>query len=443
VVREALASAARGKYPGVVAEAIGQLGNHAIRAAARQALAQYGEMAVKALRNTLFDDRTARDIRFNIPRTLSKIHSQSAMNAILGGLLEEDRSLRFQSILALEEMARRFPNLRVDREIIENAIVSDVMRYAQRFAIFFVLFTDAGPSSVGGSSLLRQALLESIERVSNRTSWLLSLIYPSKDIRRIWGALKYGDSAKKAYAVELLDNLLTGDVKRYIFPFYGDTLEPERFRLSLEFLGWASLDANTALRMLLDQEDIWLTAATVWEIGRGTFDGNHVNIARFLESEHLVLREVAEIASEGFELAGKDKKLSTIEKVVFLKTVDIFAHVTVEQLGRIAGLTDEVRFEPEEPIIHEGDPIDAVYLLLKGRVALEKNGQKAREIGAGNAFGTVGALDFNPAIHTIKAMDHVHALKLDARDLHDLLSQDIELVEGIIRVLCQKVRAAQ
>jgi len=293
VVREALASAARGKYSGVVAEAIAQLGNRATRAAARQALAQYGEMAVKSLRNMLFDDRTARDIRHNIPRTLSKINSQSAMNAILGGLLEEDRSLRFQAILALEEMARRFPKLRVDREIIESAIISDVMLYAQRFAFFFVLFTDAEQSSVESPSLLRQALLESMERVRERTIWLLSLIYPSKDIRGIWGALNSGDSAKQAYAVELLDNLLTGDVKRYIFPFYGDTLEPERFRLSLEFLGWASLDVTTALRMLFEQEDIWLTAATVWEIGIRGLTGFRDKIAKFLNSENDVLRETA------------------------------------------------------------------------------------------------------------------------------------------------------
>jgi len=295
VVREALASAAKGKYPGLVAEAIAQLGNQATRTAARQALAEYGEMAVKALRNTLSDDRIARELRLNIPRTLSKIHSQSAMNAILGGLLEEDRSLRFQSILALEEMARRFPNLRVDREIIESAIVSDAMLYAQRFAIFFVLFADVEQSSDGRTSLLRQALLESMERVRERTIWLLSLIYPSKDIRGIWSALNSGDSAKQAYAVELLDNLLTGDVKRYIFPFYGDTLKPERFRLSLEFLGWPSLDATTALRMLFEQENIWLTAATVWEIGIRGLTGFRDRIAKLLNSEIDVLRETAEL----------------------------------------------------------------------------------------------------------------------------------------------------
>jgi hypothetical protein len=169
------------------------------------------------------------------------------------------------------------------------------MLYAQRFAIFFVLFTDGEQSSVKNPSLLRQALLESMERVRERTIWLLSLIYPSKDIRGIWGALNSGDSAKQAYAVELLDNLLTGDVKRYIFPFYGDTLEPERFRLSLGFLGLASLDANTALRILLEQADMWLTAATVWEIGVRRLTGFRDKIAKLLNSKNDLLREAAEL----------------------------------------------------------------------------------------------------------------------------------------------------
>lgn len=295
VVREALASAAKGKYAGLVAETIAQLRNHETKSAARQALAQYGEIAVQPLRNALFDHRIARDLRLDIPRTLSKIHSQSAMNAVLAGLLEEDRSLRFQSILALEEMARRFPGLRVDRQIIESAMVSDAMLYAQRFAIFFVLFADVEQSSIGRPSLLRQALVESMERVRVRIIWLLSLIYPSKDIRGIWGALNSADAAKHAYAVELLDNLLTGNVKRYIFPLYGDTLEPKRFSLSLHFLGWASLDVTTALGMLFEQSDMWLTAATLWEIGIRGLPGFHDKIAKYLHSENDVLRETAEL----------------------------------------------------------------------------------------------------------------------------------------------------
>ena len=165
-----------------------RLGSKHTKAGAREALIEYGEIAVKGLRNALFDSRVSRDIRLNIPRTLSKIHSQSAMNALLGGLLEEDRSIRFQVILALEEMARRFTDLKVDREIIESAIISDVMLYSRRFAIFFRSFWHGQETVVGPASLLRQALTDSMERVRERVIWLLSLIYPAKDIRG-FGAL--------------------------------------------------------------------------------------------------------------------------------------------------------------------------------------------------------------------------------------------------------------
>ncbi len=145
------------------------------------------------------------------------------------------------------------------------------------------------------ASLLRQALQESMERVRERVIWLLSLIYPAKDIRAVWSALNVGDPTKQAHAIELLDNLLTADVKRYSFPLYGDALEPARFSVALGFLGWSSLDAKTALRMLLEQEDMWLTAATVWEIGHQETHGFRDEIVKRLKSENPLLRETAEL----------------------------------------------------------------------------------------------------------------------------------------------------
>ena len=295
VIQEAMAAAGRRKYPEVVGEIVSRLGGKDTKAGAREALIQYGEIAVKALRDALFDSRVSRDIRLNIPRTLSKIHSQSAVNALLGGLLEEDRPIRFQAILGLEEMARRFADLKLDRDIVERAIVSDVMLYSRRFASFYVLFGDRQDGVVERESILHQALRESMERVRERVLWLLSLIYPAKDIRPIWGALNSGDPTKQANAVELLDNLLTGDVKRYSFPLYGDALEPARFSVALRFLGWSSLNANTALRLLLEQEDIWLTAATIWEIGVRRLTEFREEIVKRLRSENALLRETAEL----------------------------------------------------------------------------------------------------------------------------------------------------
>jgi CRP-like cAMP-binding protein len=132
--------------------------------------------------------------------------------------------------------------------------------------------------------------------------------------------------------------------------------------------------------------------------------------------------------------------LSTIEKILFLKSVDVFAHTTIEELGRIATLTQEVRFEPGETIFREGDLVDALYLVLKGRVMVEKDGVKIREIGEKETFATLAALDLEPAAHTVKALEPVHALKLNALDFHEILAQDYALVRSVFRVLSRLIR---
>jgi CRP-like cAMP-binding protein len=135
--------------------------------------------------------------------------------------------------------------------------------------------------------------------------------------------------------------------------------------------------------------------------------------------------------------------LTAIEKVIFLKSVDILEHATVEELGGVAAVTKEVHFQPGETIYREGEPVDAIYFLLRGRVAIERDGRKMREVGEKQALGTVAALDRNPAVHTVKAIDPVHALRLNAQDFDDILSVDFELVRAVFRALCRLIREAQ
>jgi CRP-like cAMP-binding protein len=137
------------------------------------------------------------------------------------------------------------------------------------------------------------------------------------------------------------------------------------------------------------------------------------------------------------------RRLTTKEKVIFLKSVDIFDHAAVEKLGAVAALTEEIHFEDGETIVHEAEPTDAIYFILKGRVSIERNGQRPRELGEKQVFGTVAALDFGPAIHTVKSIDPVYALKLNAQDFHDILSLDFELVQAVFRALCRLIRESR
>ncbi|MGE5219074.1 MAG: cyclic nucleotide-binding domain-containing protein [Chloroflexota bacterium] len=135
-----------------------------------------------------------------------------------------------------------------------------------------------------------------------------------------------------------------------------------------------------------------------------------------------------------------ENHLTIIEKIIFLKSVDIFEHATVEQLGHIAGLTEEVNFEAGKTIYKEEEPGDTLYVILSGRVLIEKNGSPIRELTEKEAFGTLEVLDSHPRAATAKAVDRVRALKLNGQKFYELLSLDIEMVQAVFRTLCGWVR---
>jgi len=137
---------------------------------------------------------------------------------------------------------------------------------------------------------------------------------------------------------------------------------------------------------------------------------------------------------------SQEKELSTIERVLFLKSIHLFGQAAIEDLGRIAALTSEIRFDAGETIFREGERVDAIYFIVTGRVAVDRNGVRIREVGEREVFAIIAALDQGPAVHTVTALDPVRALKLDAQEFHDMLSVNYELVRAVFRALCRIVR---
>ena len=137
---------------------------------------------------------------------------------------------------------------------------------------------------------------------------------------------------------------------------------------------------------------------------------------------------------------SQENSLSTIEKVLFLKSIDLFAQAAIEDLGRVAALTVEVRFKAGETIFRQGEFVDAIYFVVQGLVAVQRDGARVRQIGAKEAFAVVAALDREAAAHMVSAIEPVHALKLSAEDFHDTLALDYELVRAVFRALCRMIR---
>ncbi len=133
--------------------------------------------------------------------------------------------------------------------------------------------------------------------------------------------------------------------------------------------------------------------------------------------------------------------LTTIEKVIFLQNVEIFSLVSSENLAFLAAITEEVSLLTGETIFREGDPADAVYLVLDGRVKLDRGREEITEFGHGEAFGTWALLDEEPRVATASCVEDAKLLRIWREDFYELLTDHVRITEGVFKSLIGRIRS--
>jgi CRP-like cAMP-binding protein len=134
--------------------------------------------------------------------------------------------------------------------------------------------------------------------------------------------------------------------------------------------------------------------------------------------------------------------LSTIEKVIQLRTVEMLHGTSDEILAQVAGALEEVEAEGGDDILTRGQLTSTMYLIVTGQVEIQDGDRPARCLGPRDVFGDLSALDPEPARVTVVARDHVLMLALDHLPLLELMTEHIDMTAGVIRFLCERARRA-
>ena len=131
---------------------------------------------------------------------------------------------------------------------------------------------------------------------------------------------------------------------------------------------------------------------------------------------------------------------SVIERVILLQAVDVFERVPSEQLAHVAAIATEVSFESGAMLFHVNDSSDAMFVVLEGEVRLSRNGQVVTTAGPGEAFGTWSLFDDEPRVVDAQAATDVVLLRLDRVDFIDLLADNVEITQGVLKGIVQRLR---
>ena len=134
--------------------------------------------------------------------------------------------------------------------------------------------------------------------------------------------------------------------------------------------------------------------------------------------------------------------MTTIEKVLVLKGVELFAEIPSEELAAIAMIADEVEVDAGEAVLREGEHGDALYFVVSGTAHVHRAGRSIGELTDRAVFGEIALLDPGPRSASVDARTDLVLLRIGRDDFVELLSARPEVPLGIIKMLARRLREA-
>jgi hypothetical protein len=210
--------------------------------------------------------------------------------------------------------------------------------------------------ALGDDSLLTRAVGDRLDQALELSFFLLGLLHPPQVMRRVHQHVAGKDTRRRAVALELLETLTHEEDRSLVRE------QVEAHHRDLPPGGTGQLEAH--LVWLCRSEDVVLRACARYVAGRIGLDLPPVQ--------------------EG------DMSQATVQKLFLLEGVHVFSQSDVDDVAAVAAIAREARFSAGTRIFSEGDPGDALYVIVEGMVDAISNGEHVLRMRAKETFGDGG-----------------------------------------------------
>lgn len=130
----------------------------------------------------------------------------------------------------------------------------------------------------------------------------------------------------------------------------------------------------------------------------------------------------------------------TVQKILFLKKVPLFAGMPPDELGHLAGIAEEVIYPQGEVIIKQGDHGEEMFLIVEGEIEIHRDSESLAVLKEQNYFGEMAILDGEPRSATATSLADCLLLRIRQPDFHGLLERHFNVSLTIIQTLTHRLR---
>ncbi|MFO7715026.1 Npt1/Npt2 family nucleotide transporter [Desulfosarcina sp.] len=274
-------------------------------------------------------------------------------------------------------------------------------------------------------------------------------------MHRIARSIFSSDKRQRANSLEALDDILDKSLVRLLMPLLEEMDAGERIIAGQRLFPADVKEPSTAdlFEDLLESRN-WVTLTLALGLMR-QMDLAPKSISRVEALRKHLNRHVSLAAGQLMEensdrRSGQEENMQTAsipltDKILYLKNIEIFRDLSINELAAVASVTEEAVFDQGEQVFSEGERGDTLYLVLDGAVAVIKDCNDAKEIeldsiGAGEYFGEMSLFGDDRRSATIRVKKSARFLTLNKQELQEIVREYPQIALHVCRVLSMRIR---
>lgn len=463
VRREAIEAVGKARLLGLAPQLLELLTHPTLGDEAAQALGRYGELVLSQLLGLLPELESDELHRLNVFSAFRAVGTRKVAEELVRRL-PSDRIFRHEMLQLSHSLVRARTEGALRIEQIRAPLLVEIQDCYQWGIVLQAL------GQAPEWELLTVSLDEERKMARERALLLLGHVYPVRPIQALSDALATFNRGQLANAIEVLDEIIEPELRVLLMPL----LEPTGVGpVQPPPAGYFSLVSKSSIewcRIFTRGDDRWLALCALAVAGKAGMQALLPDLRSMLSHPDRVMREVAfssllrltpiaertllleqaeadlhpavrEIARHGSFTEGDDM-ITSVDKVLFLKRVDLFSQLPGRELLNLAAIAELVRFAEGDVIFEEGSEGDSLFLILSGRVRVTTGGRLIASLGPRECFGEMAILDRASRSATVTAAEPLVVLKIERDSFYELLAQKREIALGIIRILVARLRGA-
>ncbi|MCE9673515.1 Stp1/IreP family PP2C-type Ser/Thr phosphatase [Myxococcus stipitatus] len=151
------------------------------------------------------------------------------------------------------------------------------------------------------------------------------------------------------------------------------------------------------------------------------------------------------------KVAGDSAAMSSEEtseaqsRMEALRKIPLFRHLTYKEQTAVLSIATTRTYPAGREIVVEGQPGEELFVVIRGRVAIEKNGVEIAELRSGGHFGEMGLIDNAPRSATVRATEPTRTMVISRPDLMGLMKREsilaVKMLWSFVQVLSDRLRA--